>query len=171
MLNLFTSFLLLSFTLICFTQVDARLYNTTNPIEEPKRWFFKTVTDNCAKAVREDDLSCTAKYQALYNKEDEKSFCCYYYAMYECLDKAIKSKCDLSIYKNFRSDKIFSAVTEAITSYDCPNYPNYESCHFPLKKVLIISISVGVAILVIIALLLYKHYRTGSHSVVSNQEI
>lgn len=72
-------------------------------------FYCRGAGEACSHAVREDDVNCTAKYQALYNKGDEKSYCCYYYAIYDCLDKAIKSKCDLAIYQNFRSDKIFLA--------------------------------------------------------------
>ena len=56
--------------------------------------------------------------------------------MYRCLDAAIKAKCDLAVYKNFKADRIFGAVSEAITYHDCGKYPNYESCQFPLKKVI-----------------------------------
>lgn len=55
--------------------------------------------------------------------------------MYRCLDAAIKAKCDLAIYKNFKADRIFGAITEAIIYHDCPKYPDYESCKFPLVKV------------------------------------
>ena len=55
--------------------------------------------------------------------------------MYRCLDAAIKTKCDLAIYKNFKADRIFGAFSEAITYHDCGKYPDYESCQFPLLKV------------------------------------
>ena len=57
--------------------------------------------------------------------------------MYRCLDAAIKAKCDLAVYKNFKANRIFAAVSEAIIHHDCPKFPDYQSCQFPLTKVCI----------------------------------
>lgn len=51
------------------------------------------------------------------------------------MDAAIKKKCDLAVYKNFKADRVFAAVSEAVIYHDCPKYPDFDSCQFPLKKV------------------------------------